>query len=302
MRPTNILVDAWQGLRRNKSIAVSVVLVTMISMYLLGVGVLAQRQVQTMKGHWYDRVQVSIYLCTETSSQPNCSQGAATEEQRETIEAQLEESKPLVKEVYFETEQEAFDRFREDYENSPLSKNIRVGDIPPSYRVQLSDPEQYETIASAFENAPGVASVPDLRKVFSSLFQAINIATAVMVALALLTLVSAVLLMATTIRQAAYTRRREIAIMKLVGASNSTIRTPFILETLIAGIVGTLLAIGLLWFSAWSLFDEYLIQESSGTAFISSAEVLVIAPFLLVLVAVLAIATSTVTLWRYLRV
>ncbi|MBM6546883.1 ABC transporter permease [Janibacter sp. YIM B02568] len=302
MRPTNILVDAWQGLRRNKSIAVSVVLVTMISMYLLGVGVLAQRQVQTMKGHWYDRVQVSIYLCTETSSQPNCSQGAATEEQRATIEAQLEESKPLVKEVYFETEQEAFDRFREDYENSPLSKNIRVGDIPPSYRVQLSDPEQYETIASAFENAPGVASVPDLRKVFSSLFQAINIATAVMVALALLTLVSAVLLMATTIRQAAYTRRREIAIMKLVGASNSTIRTPFILETLIAGIVGTLLAIGLLWFSAWSLFDEYLIQESSGTAFISSAEVLVIAPFLLVLVAVLAIATSTVTLWRYLRV
>lgn len=302
MRPTNILVDAWQGLRRNKSIAVSVVLVTMISMYLLGVGVLAQRQVQTMKGHWYDRVQVSIYLCTETSSQPNCSQGAATEEQRATIEAQLEESKPLVKEVYFETEQEAFDRFREDYENSPLSKNIRVGDIPPSYRVQLSDPEQYETIASAFENAPGVASVPDLRKVFSSLFQAINIASVVMVALALLTLVSAVLLMATTIRQAAYTRRREIAIMKLVGASNSTIRTPFILETLIAGIVGTLLAIGLLWFSAWSLFDEYLIQESSGTAFISSAEVLVIAPFLLVLVAVLAIATSTVTLWRYLRV
>ena len=302
MRPTNILVDAWQGLSRNKSIAISVVLVTMISMYLLGVGVLAQRQVQTMKGHWYDRVQVSIYLCTETSSQPNCSQGAATEEQRATIEAQLEESKPLVKEVYFETEQEAFDRFREDYENSPLSKNIRVGDIPPSYRVQLSDPEQYETIASAFENAPGVASVPDLRKVFSSLFQAINIATAVMVALALLTLVSAVLLMATTIRQAAYTRRREIAIMKLVGASNSTIRTPFILETLIAGIVGTLLAIGLLWFSAWSLFDEYLIQESSGTAFISSAEVLVIAPFLLVLVAVLAIATSTVTLWRYLRV
>lgn len=302
MRPTSVLVDAWQGLSRNKSIAISVVLVTMISMYLLGVGVLAQRQVQTMKGHWYDRVQVSIYLCTETSSQPNCSQGAVTEEQKETIEAQLEESKPLVKQVYFETEQEAFDRFREDYKNSPLSKNIRVGDIPPSYRVQLSDPEQYETIASAFQNAPGVASVPDLRKVFSSLFQAINIASVVMVALALLTLVSAVLLMATTIRQAAFTRRREIAIMKLVGASNGTIRTPFILETLIAGVVGTALAVGLLWFSAWSLFDEYLIQETTGTAYISSGDVLVIAPFLLVLVAILAVATSTVTLWRYLRV
>ncbi|GAA1252163.1 FtsX-like permease family protein [Janibacter melonis] len=302
MRPTNVLVDAWQGLRRNKSIAISVVLVTMISMYLLGVGVLAQRQVTTMKGYWYDRVQVSIYLCTDSSSQPNCAEGAVTDEQRETIEAQLEESRPLVKEVYFESEQEAYDRFREDYKNSPLSKNIRVGDIPPSYRVQLSDPEQYETVASAFENAPGVASVPDLRQVFSKLFQAINIASAVMVALSLLTLVSAVLLMATTIRQAAFTRRREIAIMKLVGASNSTIRTPFIIETLVAGLVGTGLAVGMLWFSAWSLFDEYLIQETTGTALISSSEVLVIAPALFGLVGVLAIGTSTITLWRYLRV
>ena len=302
MRAGNVLADAWQGLARNKSIAISVVLVTMISMYLLGVGVLAQRQVAVMKGYWYDRVQVSIYLCTDTSSQPNCSEGAATDEQKETIEAQLEESRPLVENVYYESEQEAFDRFKEDYENSPLSKNIEVGDIPPSYRVQLSEPEQYETIASAFENAPGVASVPDLRSVFSKLFQAINIASAVMVGLSLLTLVSAVLLMATTIRQAAFTRRREIAIMKLVGASNGTIRTPFIIETLVAGIVGTLCAVGLLWFSAWALFDKYLIQETTGTALISSNETFVVAPFLLGLVALLAIATSTVTLWRYLRV
>ena len=302
MRAGNVLADAWQGLARNKSIAISVVLVTMISMYLLGVGVLAQRQVAVMKGYWYDRVQVSIYLCTDTSSQPNCSEGAATDEQKETIEAQLEESRPLVENVYYESEQEAFDRFKEDYENSPLSKNIEVGDIPPSYRVQLSEPEQYETIASAFENAPGVASVPDLRSVFSKLFQAINIASAVMVGLSLLTLVSAVLLMATTIRQAAFTRRREIAIMKLVGASNGTIRTPFIIETLVAGIVGTLFAVGLLWFSAWALFDKYLIQETTGTALISSNETFVVAPFLLGLVALLAIATSTVTLWRYLRV
>ncbi|GAA3612080.1 permease-like cell division protein FtsX [Marihabitans asiaticum] len=302
MRAGNVLADAWQGLARNKSIAISVVLVTMISMYLLGVGVLAQRQVAVMKGYWYDRVQVSIYLCTDTSSQPNCSEGAATDEQKETIEAQLEESRPLVENVYYESEQEAFDRFKEDYENSPLSKNIEVGDIPPSYRVQLSEPEQYETIASAFENAPGVASVPDLRSVFSKLFQAINIASAVMVGLSLLTLVSAVLLMATTIRQAAFTRRREIAIMKLVGASNGTIRTPFIIETLVAGIVGTLCAVGLLWFSAWALFDKYLIQETTGTALVSSDETFVVAPFLLGLVALLAIATSTVTLWRYLRV
>lgn len=301
MKPS-VFADAWEGLRRNKSIAVSVILVTMISLYLLGVGLLAQRQVDQMKGYWYDRVQVSIYMCTDTSAQPNCSTGAATQDQRESVAAQLEEMEPLVKDVYWESEEEAYSRFKQDYKNSPLAGHIRVGDIPPSYRVQLSDPEEFETVASAFEGAPGVASVPNLREVFSPLFRAINIITAVMVGLAGLTLVSAVLLMATTIRQAAFTRRREIAIMKLVGASNRTIRTPFIIETVASGLIGALMAIGLLWVSAWALFDRYLLQENSGTAFISSNDVWVIAPFLLVGVVVLAIGTSTVTLWRYLRV
>lgn len=301
MKPS-VFADAWEGLRRNKSIAISVILVTMISMYLLGVGLLAQQQVDQMKGYWYDRVQVSIYMCTETSAQPNCSTGAVTEDQRESIAAQLEEMEPLVEEVYFESEQEAYDRFKEDYENSPLASNIRVGDIPPSYRVQLSDPEEFETVASAFEGAPGVASVPNLREVFAPLFRAINIITAVMVGLAGLTLVSAVLLMATTIRQAAFTRRREIAIMKLVGASNRTIRTPFIIETVVSGLIGVLMAIGLLWVSAWALFDRYLLEENAGTAFISANDVWLIAPFLVLGVVLLAIGTSTVTLWRYLRV
>lgn len=301
MKPS-VLADAWEGLRRNKSIAISVILVTMISMYLLGVGLLAQQQVDQMKGHWYDRVQVSIYMCTETSAQPNCSTGAVTEDQRESIAAQLEDMEPLVEEVYFESEQEAYDRFKEDYKNSPLASNIRVGDIPPSYRVQLSDPEEFETVASAFEGAPGVASVPNLREVFAPLFRAINIITAVMVGLAGLTLVSAVLLMATTIRQAAFTRRREIAIMKLVGASNRTIRTPFIIETVVSGLIGVVMAIGLLWVSAWTLFDRYLLEENAGTAFISANDVWFIAPFLVLGVVLLAIGTSTVTLWRYLRV
>ena len=297
----SVLADAWEGLRRNKSIAISVILVTMISMYLLGVGLLAQQQVSQMKGHWYDRVQVSIYMCTDISDQPNCATGGATEEQKESVSAQLEDME-LVEEVEYESEREAYERFTEDYENSPLASDVRVGDIPPSYRVQLSDPEEFETVASAFEGAPGVASVPNLREVFSPLFRAINIITAVMVGLAVLTLVSAVLLMATTIRQAAFTRRREIAIMKLVGASNRTIRTPFIIETIVSGLIGVVMAIGLLWLSAWVLFDRYLLQENAGTPFISANDVWVIAPFLVIGVVLLAVATSAVTLRRYLKV
>lgn len=302
MKTTSILADAWEGLRRNKSIAVSVILVTMISLYLLGVGLLAQRQVDQMKGYWYDRVQVSVYMCTDTSAQPNCSGGAATKDQKESVAAQLDEMKPLVKDVYYESDKEAYERFKKDYKNSPLAGHIRVGDIPPSYRVQLSDPEEFQTVASAFEGAPGVASVPNLREVFAPLFRAINIITAVMIGLAALTLVSAVLLMATTIRQAAFTRRREIAIMKLVGASNRTIRTPFIIETVVSGLIGAVMAIGLLWVSAWALFDRYLLKENAGTAFISANDVWIISPFLVGGVIILAVGTSTVTLWRYLRV
>ncbi|KRE37732.1 cell division protein [Janibacter sp. Soil728] len=302
MKPS-VFADAWEGLRRNKSIAVSVILVTMISLYLLGVGLLAQRQVDQMKGYWYDRVQVSIYMCTDGALQPNCTGEAATQDQKDSVAAQLKDMEPLVKDVYYESEKEAFDRFKKDYKNSPLASNISVGDIPPSYRVQLSDPEQFETVASAFEGAPGVASVPNLRQVFAPLFRAINIVTGVMIGLAVLTLVSAVLLMATTIRQAAFTRRREIAIMKLVGASNRTIRTPFIIETIASGVIGAVMAVGLLWVTAWALFDKYLLHtQGAGSGYISTADVWIIAPFLLVGVVVLAIGTSTVTLWRYLRV
>lgn len=277
MRPS-VLADAWEGLRRNKSVAVSVILVTMISMYLFGVGLLAQQQVEQMKAHWYDRVQVSVHLCTENSEQPNCAAGAATAEQKASVAAQLEELRPLVEDVHDESEQEA------------------------RYRVRLSDPEEFETVASAVERAPGVARVPDLSDDVSPVFKAIDIVTGVMVGLALLSLVSAVLLMATTIRQAAFTRRREIMIMKLVGATNRTIRTPFIIETVVAGLVGALIAVGLLWLSVWVLFDRYLLQHHGGTAYISSTAVWGIAPFLVLGVVVLAVVVSTVTLRRYLRV
>ena len=147
MNVGQLFADAWDGLRRNMSMAVSVVLVTMISVVLLGMGMLAQRQADLMRGYWYDKVQVSIYLCTDTSTSPNCASGGVTEAQKKTIESQLDQLRPLVEEVYYESEQEAYDRFMEDYANSEVAEEeIEVGDIPPSYRVQLSDPEQHEKL------------------------------------------------------------------------------------------------------------------------------------------------------------
>ena len=116
------LGEIGNGLRRNVSMVVSVVLVTMISMYLLGLGLLAQRQVDTMKDYWYDRVQVSIFLCVDKSLYPNCAGAATTAAQRDALKARLEQMKPPVKEVFYETQGEAYQRFKEQFRNSPLGE------------------------------------------------------------------------------------------------------------------------------------------------------------------------------------
>ena len=183
MQARFLFSEVGSGLRRNVSMAISVVLVTMVSMFLLGLGLLAQRQADTMKGYWYDRIQVSIYLCTTDSRQPNCENTAVTDAQKAAIQRQLE-ALPEVKAVFFESEQEAYDRFKEQFRNSPIAGNVQVGDIPQSLRVQLNDPTKYEVVTQQFEGAPGVATVQDQEKVLSKFFTIIKWITIFAVALA----------------------------------------------------------------------------------------------------------------------
>jgi cell division transport system permease protein len=293
--------EVGSGLRRNVSMAISVVLVTMVSMFLLGLGLLAQRQADTMKGYWYDRIQVSIYLCTADSRQPNCEDTAVTDAQKAAIQSQLK-ALPEVKQVFFESEQEAFDRFKEQFRNSPIAGNVQVGDIPQSLRVQLNDPTKYQVVTEQFEGAPGVATVQDQEKVLSKFFTIIRWITIFAVALAALMAACAALLMATTIRQAAFIRRREIGIMRLVGASNWTIRMPFLTEMVIVSGVGVLLAVGLLVALTNYVFEEGVIQIALSQAFIGVSDVWILAPWMLLGVTAIAVLTSLVTLRRYLRV
>lgn len=301
MSPRFLFDEIWNGLRRNLSMTVSVVLVTMVSMYLLGLGLLAQRQADTMKGYWYDRVQVSIYLCTDNSSRPNCGSGTVTEDQKQTLRTQLE-ALPEVEQVFYESEEEAYARFQDQFRNSPLAGNIEVGDIPQSFRVQLEDPSKFGVVVSQFEGAPGVAYVQDQERVLNRFFTVINYITLFSVLLAALMVLAAILLMATTIRQSAFSRRREIGIMRLVGASNFTIRFPFIVETLIAAVLGALLAFGLLWATVHYIFSRFLNQVVLDQALIGDSDVFAVAPLMLLGVVALAVLTSTVTLWRYLRI
>jgi cell division transport system permease protein len=293
--------EVGSGLRRNLSMAISVVLVTMVSIFLLGLGLLAQRQADTMKGYWYDRIQISIYLCTASSLQPNCEGKAVTAAQRTTLEEQLA-ALPEVKQVFYESEQEAYDRFKEQFRNSPIAGNVEVGDIPQSLRVQLNDPSKYAVVTSQFEGAPGVATVQDQEKVLSKFFTIINWITVFAVLLAALMAACAALLMATTIRQAAFIRRREIGIMRLVGASNWTIRMPFVSEMVIVSVLGVALAVGLLVALTQYVFTEGASRIALSQAFIGPSDVWLLVPWMAGGVVLIAVLTSLVTLRRYLRV
>jgi cell division transport system permease protein len=301
MRLQFILSEIGIGLRRNLSIAVSVMLVTMVSVYLMGIGFLAQGQVDTLKGYWYDRIQVSIFMCGKDSLDVNCDGKGVTDEQRDALRAQLEEMKPLVKNVYYESEQQAFDRFKEQYRNSPLSDYLKVGDIPQNFRVQLSDPKKYEVVVSAFDGAPGVGRVQDQQKTLDKLFKVMNVVTIGSLFLAGLMVLCSILLMATTIRQAAFSRRRETGIMKLVGASNFTIRLPFVMETVLAALAGTSLAIAGLWVTADNLVPRVsaVLQDAP---LVGTTDIWFVAPWLVGFMLVVSVLTSWATLRRYLRV
>ncbi|MEP7035028.1 MAG: permease-like cell division protein FtsX [Actinomycetota bacterium] len=300
MRLQFILSEIGIGLRRNMSMAISVALVTMVSVLFLGLGVLTQRQVDTMKDYWYDRVQVSIFLCTAKSDLPNCSTGAVTGPQRAEIRSQLDAMKPLVKGVFPESQLQAYNRLKAQYKDSPSYRDIKPEQMPESFRVQLSDPTKYDVITSSFIGAPGVGDVQDQRRILDPLFNVLRGLSFSALALAGLMVLCSVLLVATTIRQTAFSRRRETGIMRLVGASAFNIQLPFILETLVATLVGSALAIGLLWGMV-----RYGIRYLAGKLpinFISLSDVWLVTPWLLVTAAALATLTAWFTLRRYLKV
>ena len=301
MRLQFLLSEIGNGLRRNLSLAVSVVIVTMISMFLLGVGLMGKRQVDTMKDYWYDRVQVTVLLCAEKTNYTNCAGQATTDAQRAVVKSELEALKPTVNEIFYESEDEAFSRFKATYQNSPLA---RAGEsyFADSYRVNLGDPGKFDVVASTIKGMPGVADVQDQKKLLESFFTFMNTVSWAAIALSSLMVCAAVMLISTTIRQTAFSRRRETGIMRLVGASNFTIRFPFVMETVIASVLGAGLAMVMLWATVkygvaalcWIVVFAY--------SFIGLGDVYAVIPFVIVGVIILATVTSWATLRRYLKV
>ncbi|WP_169582228.1 MULTISPECIES: permease-like cell division protein FtsX [Microbacterium] len=303
MRAGLILSEAFTGLRRNASMVISVVLVTFVSLTFVGAAILMQMQIATMKDFWVDRAQVAIYMCTAISQAPTCTGGVASEEQLAAVQEKLDGPalSPLIRDVRFEDSEEAYDNvielLGEDY-----ASVITPDQLNETYWINLIDQNQSDVIIEAFAGTEGVEEVQDQLQYLEPLFSALTVATYIAVGIAVLMLIAAVLLIATTIRLSAYARRRELGIMRLVGASNRFIQTPFVLEGVFAALIGSLLASAAVIAGVHFGVDQYLRgRVEFVTTWVDMSDAWIVVPVLILIGVVLAALSASFAIRRWLR-
>jgi cell division transport system permease protein len=212
---------------------IAMVLTTAISLGLLGAGLLIAREISQTKQIYYNKIEVSVFL-----------QDNVTTAQKSAIQAKLKAS-PEVQTFSYETKAEAYKRFKKLFAEQPALVNTTPsGDLPASFRVKLKNPEHYPIIAREFPGGKaGVDVVQDDGSVLNKLFSLLNAMRNATIAVAIIQALAALLLISNTIQVAAFTRRAETGIMRLVGASRWYTQLPFILEAAFAGFIGAVLAV-----------------------------------------------------------
>lgn len=302
MRLGFVLSEVTTSLRRNVTLSLAVIITVAVSLSLFGASLLVRAQVDEMKDFWYDRVEVSIFLCGDISDQPSCAAGAITATERTQIRQDLVDLAPLVEKVFYESQAEALARFKEQFSGSPLAATATQDQMPESFRVKLSDPTKYSIIAAAFKERPGVEDVRDQRQALEKLFQALNGLQNLALAISVAMLFVTVLLISNTMQVAAFSRKRETSIMRLVGAGNWSIQLPFVLEAAVAALAGTLLAFGGLAATKYFLIDETLAETYTFTKFIGWDAVYAVLPIMVFVGVGLAVFAALFTLRKYLKV
>ena len=222
-----VVRETASNLRRNLLMTAAAVLTVAVSLSLVGGALLLKQGVSKASLQWRGGVELSVFMLPD-----------ATPEQNEAVERELSQM-PEVKKFSFVDQQEAFGEFKEMFANSPdLVESVEPKDLPPSYRVVPKRAEFVDVVGSRFKNRPGVKEVVFAREVVETLLKVTRALQIGIVTVAGVLLLSAVLLILNTIQMAIFARRREVAVMKLVGATNWFIRVPFMLEGMVQGIVG----------------------------------------------------------------
>ncbi|MGA4992777.1 permease-like cell division protein FtsX [Nonomuraea bangladeshensis] len=300
MRANFIFSEVWIGLRRNLTMTVAVVLTAAIGMAMLGVGLMINAQVGMMKGYWDDKIEVWAYLCTRGSAMENCKGKEITKTQAKALRTLIKGTSG-VKEVFFEDQTMAYRNFQKMYAtNEAFVSAIRVEDMPSSFRIKVTDPDNYESVVQAVRGQPGVSLVVASPQLIHSLFEMLDKLAFYALAVAIILVLAAALLIGNTVRLSAFNRRRETSIMRLVGASNLYIQLPFVMEGVIAGLLGGVFAAIILVMTKVFLVDD--MAGYFGRAQIGWNDVAQAITITMIMGVAICVLASFVTLRRYLRV
>ncbi|MFE7317521.1 permease-like cell division protein FtsX [Streptomyces sp. NPDC057555] len=303
MRAQFVLSEIGVGLRRNLTMTFAVIVSVALSLSLFGASLLMRDQVNTMKGYWYDKVNVSIFFCNknDAESAANCAKGAATEQQKNDILAELHRL-PLVQNVEHETSDQAYKHYKEQFGDTPVAGLVTPDQLPESFRVKLKDPTKFDVIKSAFSERPGVEQVQDQRDTVEPLFRLLDGMRYAALGVMGLMLVVALMLIVNTVRVSAFSRRRETGIMRLVGASSFYIQLPFIMEAAIAGLIGAVFACVLLVGGKYVMINQWLAKQIQVINFIGWDSVLAVLPLVLLIGLLMPALAAFFALRKYLKV
>ncbi|WP_410624731.1 permease-like cell division protein FtsX [Amycolatopsis sp. cmx-8-4] len=296
MRASFVFSEVITGLRRNITMTIAMMLTTAVSLAMLGGGLLAVRTIDKMKSNFLADVEVSVYLTDDISANDkNCTQSLC-----QSLRSDLQ-GNDGVESVVFENQDQAYDRFKKIFESQPeLVALTGPESLPASLHVKLKDPDRSESIVQAYSTKPGVRKVDDQKKFLDRVFNAFNGVRNMAFGAALIMAIAALLLIANTIQVSAFTRRTEVGIMRLVGATRWYTQLPFLLEAVVAGAVGAILGIIMLIITKAGFLDSVF----TGDVFpkITMLELLFpVAPILLGVSVLISALTGYVTLRLYVR-
>lgn len=299
MRASFVFSEVLIGLRRNVTMTVAMILTTMISLALLGGGLLVVRMIDKTQVVYQDKLQVNVYLTNDISANDK-SCGA---DPCKGLRADLENN-PAIESVQYENRDQAYARFKKIFEAQPeLVKLARPESLPASFNVKLVDPDRPDVIIQTYSGRVGVDSVADQSEYLENFFDALNGVRNLTFAIALVQAVAALLLISNTVQVSAFTRRTEVGIMRLVGATRWYTQLPFLLEAVVAGVVGAVLAIGLLVLLKEAFLDGVLAGPFAAGVIrpVDGLDILLTAPWLLLTAVGISAVTGYVTLRLYVR-
>ncbi|UYM04085.1 permease-like cell division protein FtsX [Solicola gregarius] len=304
---TQVFSELGTNLRRNVSMSVSLIVTMTVSLLLASLGLLLQQQADHTEERFGNELQVQVVLCTENSRSSNCLGGAATDEQADAVKKALDDN-PAVESVEFRSSEEFLDILRETYKqgdeiDDEILEGLNAKDFPASYFVTMNDPDDHKEVESQVEGMNGVASTENLRDLLGPLFSILDYIRWAAIGVALLLVIAAVLQVSNTIRMTVYARRREIGIMRLVGASTWHIQMPFILESLVAALVSAALACaGLAAFMKFIVYAQAREKLSEMTLWVDWSDAGTVALYTLGFAILLALIPTLFMTRKYLKV